>query len=181
MPQTLYIIEVRHKSCTILNLISKIIMVIYFYKVEEPYGCFSNFSPHQISLHGQDWLTVEHYYQAHKFVGSVDRRLVAAIRAVATPQEAAELGRDPNHRIRDDWESVKIQIMRQAVLTKFLAHSDIQAILLATGDRVIVEDSPRDYYWGCGCDGSGQNHLGKILMSVRTEIFQRRGVDQHSP
>ena len=181
MPQTLYIIEVRHKSCTILNLISKIIMVIYFYKVEEPYGCFSNFSPHQISLHGQDWLTVEHYYQAQKFFGSVDRRLVAAIRAVATPQEAAELGRDPNHRIRDDWESVKIQIMRQAVLTKFVTHSDIQAILLATGDRVIVEDSPRDYYWGCGCDGSGQNHLGKILMSVRTEIFQRRGVDQHSP
>ena len=156
-------------------------MVIYFYKVEEPYGCFSNFSPHQISLHGQDWLTVEHYYQAHKFVGSVDRRLVAAIRAVATPQEAAELGRDPNHRIRDDWESVKIQIMRQAVLTKFVTHSDIQAILLATGDRVIVEDSPTDYYWGCGCDRTGQNHLGKILMSVRTEIFQRRGVDQHSP
>ncbi|MEG4996746.1 MULTISPECIES: NADAR family protein [unclassified Microcoleus] len=150
-------------------------MIIYFYKVEEPYGCFSNFSPHEIFLGGQNWLTVEHYYQAHKFVGSVDRRLVAAIRGVATPQEAAQLGRDPNHRIRDDWEAVKIPIMREAILTKFLAHRDIQAILLGTGERVIVEDSPTDYYWGCGCEGTGQNHLGKILMSVRHEIGQRLG------
>ncbi|MEG3859441.1 NADAR family protein [Microcoleus sp. herbarium12] len=155
-------------------------MIIYFYKVEEPYGCFSNFSPHEICLHGQDWLTVEHYYQAQKFVGSPDRRLVAAIRAVPTPQEAAKLGRDPSHRMRDDWESVKFAIMREAVLTKFLTHSDIQAILLATGDRLIVEDSPTDYYWGCGCDGTGQNHLGKIMMSVRSEIFQRLGVDGNS-
>lgn len=147
-------------------------MIIYFYKVEEPYGCFSNFSLHEISLHGQEWLTVEHYYQAQKFV-STDERLVATIRAVPTPQEAAKLGRDPNHRIRADWEAVKIPIMREAVLTKFLAHTDIQAVLLATADQVIVEDSPTDYYWGCGCDRTGQNHLGKILMSVRKEIRQR--------
>ncbi len=149
-------------------------MIIYFYKVEEPYGCFSNFSPHDICLHGEDWLTVEHYYQAQKFVGSADERLVVAIRSVPTPQEAAQLGRDPNHRMRHDWEAVKIPIMREAILTKFLAHPDIQAILLGTGDRVIVEDSPTDYYWGCGGDGTGQNHLGKILMSVRSEIFQHR-------
>ncbi|MCZ0901724.1 NADAR domain-containing protein, partial [Microcoleus sp. HI-ES] len=68
-------------------------MIIYFYKVEEPYGCFSNFSLHDICLHGQYWLTVEHYYQAQKFV-TTDKRLVAAIQAVATPQEAAKLGRD---------------------------------------------------------------------------------------
>ena len=148
-------------------------MIVYFYRLEEPYGCFSNFSLHNISLHGQDWLTVEHYYQAQKFVGSVDQRLVATIGAVPTPQEAAKLGRDPNHRMRADWEYVKILTMREAVLTKFLTHTDIQAILLATGDQLIVEDSPTDYYWGCGCDRTGQNHLGKVLMSVRSEICQR--------
>lgn len=148
-------------------------MIVYFYRLEEPYGCFSNFSLHNISLHGQDWLTVEHYYQAQKFVGSVDQRLVATIGAVPTPQEAAKLGRDPNHRMRADWEYVKIPTMREAVLTKFLTHTDIQAILLATRDQLIVEDSPTDYYWGCGCDRTGQNHLGKVLMSVRSEICQR--------
>ncbi|MEZ2229440.1 NADAR family protein [Microcoleus sp.] len=147
-------------------------MTIYFYKVDEPYGCFSNFSLHDICINGQKWLTVEHYYQAQKFVTSADERLVAAIRAVPTPQEAANLGRDPNHRLRADWEAVKISVMCEAVKTKFLTHTDIQQILLKTGDRLIVENSPTDYYWGCGCDQTGQNHLGKILMSVRHDISQ---------
>ncbi|MGL5059124.1 MAG: NADAR family protein [Microcoleus sp.] len=148
-------------------------MTIYFYKAEGPYGCFSNFSPHEIRIDGQDWLTVEHYYQAQKFVGSADESLVAAIQCVPTPREAASLGRDPNHRVRSDWEQVKISIMREAVKIKFLTHADIQTILLGTGVREIVEDSPTDYYWGCGCDKTGENHLGKILMSVRSEISQR--------
>ncbi|WP_449419360.1 NADAR family protein [Phormidium nigroviride] len=149
-------------------------MTIYFYKVEEPYGCFSNFSPHSIYLNGQDWLTVEHYYQAQKFVGSVDEQLIYLIQTSETPQQAAKLGREPSRQLRPDWEEVKTEIMREAVLTKFITHADIQAILLSTGDRLIVEDSPTDYYWGCGCDRTGQNHLGKILMSVRLEISQRR-------
>jgi len=147
-------------------------MTIYFYKVKEPYGCFSNFSPHSIYLNGQDWLTVEHYYQAQKFFKSVDEKLICLIQACATPEEAAKLGRDPSRQLRPDWEEVKTEIMREAVLVKFLTHIDIQAILLSTGDRLIVEDSPNDYYWGCGCDRTGQNHLGKILMSVRLEISQ---------
>ncbi len=146
-------------------------MIIYFYKVDEPYGCFSNFSPHSICINGQNWLTVEHYYQAQKFVTSDDEKLVAMIQAVSTPQEAANLGRDPKYRVRADWEVVKISVMCEAVKTKFITHSDIQLVLLDTGDRLIVENSPTDYYWGCGCDRTGHNHLGQILMSVRREIF----------
>jgi ribA/ribD-fused uncharacterized protein len=148
-------------------------MTIYFYKVEEPYGCFSNFSPHSIYLNGQNWLTVEHYYQAQKFVGSVNERLINLIRDAETPQIAASLGRDRSLQLRPDWEEVKIPIMRAGVLAKFITHVDIQGILLSTGDCMIVEDSPTDYYWGCGCNKSGQNYLGKILMSVRREIAQR--------
>jgi len=37
--------------------------------------------------------------------------------------------------------------MREAVLQKFLTHSDIQAILISTGDELIVENSQADYYW----------------------------------
>jgi predicted NAD-dependent protein-ADP-ribosyltransferase YbiA (DUF1768 family) len=33
-----------------------------------------------------------------------------------------------------------------------------------------VENSPIDYFWGCGAEKTGQNYLGKILMSVREEI-----------
>ncbi len=72
--------------------------------------------------------------------------------------------------MRLDWEIVKTNIMRQAVLKKFLTHADIREVLLTTGDQLLVENSPRDYFWGCGADHTGQNHLGKILMSVREEI-----------
>lgn len=148
-------------------------MTIYFYKVYDPYGCFSNFSPHGIHLQGQYWPTVEHYYQAQKFCGTEDAPLIKVIHAASSPEMAASLGRSSTRKVRQDWEQVKCSIMREAVLTKFLTYADIQAILLSTDDKAIVENSPTDYYWGCGLDRTGKNHLGQVLMSVREEIRQR--------
>lgn len=145
-------------------------MTIYFYKVSDPYGCFSNFSPHPINIADHTWTTVEHYYQSQKFVGTEHEPLIATIRAVKTPEEAAALGRDRCRVMRKDWEQVKVEIMYQAVLKKFLTHLDIQAVLLSTQEALIVEDSPTDYYWGCGFQRTGQNQLGKILMQVRQAI-----------
>lgn len=149
-------------------------MTIYFYKVDEPYGCFSNFSPHPIQLDGLDWQTVEHYYQAQKFVATQKENLMVVIREVPTPEDAALIGRDCHHKLRADWESVKAQIMEKAVRTKFMSHPDLQEILLNTAEELIVEDSPTDYYWGCGESKTGQNQLGKILMKIRQEIRQRQ-------
>ena len=145
-------------------------MTIYFYKVYEAYGCFSNFSPHPINLRGTNWQTVEHYYQAQKFVGTADAALIPVIHTAQTPADAAALGRDRTCLVRSDWEQVKTSVMREAVLKKFLTHVDIQSILISTGDELIVENSQTDYYWGCGGDHTGQNQLGKILMLVRQEI-----------
>ncbi|WP_392531138.1 NADAR family protein [Nostoc sp. C117] len=145
-------------------------MTIYFYKVWEPYGCFSNFSFHGIYIQGAYWPTVEHYYQAQKFVGSTDAVIIPVIHAAATPEEAAALGRCGTRQLRQDWDLVKTQVMREAVLKKFLTHADIREVLLMTGNEMLVENSPNDYFWGCGTNQTGQNHLGKILISVREEI-----------
>ena len=147
-------------------------MTILFYHVDEPYGCFSNFSLHPIHCLGRDWRTVEHYYQAQKFVGSTDEAVVSLIRQAKTPQEAAALGRDRRRTVRSDWKQAKLDVMWQGVWTKFLTYRDIQAILLSTGDEAIVENSTTDYYWGCGDDGTGDNQLGKILMKVRDKLRQ---------
>ena len=145
-------------------------MTIYFYKVWQPYGCFSNFSPHAIHIQGTYWSTVEHYYQAQKFVGSIDASIIPLIHTAATPEEAAALGRCSTRQLRRDWDLVKTQIMREAVLKKFLTHTDIREVLLRTGDEILVENSPNDSFWGCGANKVGQNHLGKTLMTVREEI-----------
>ncbi len=84
------------------------------------------------------------------------------------------MGRDRSHSLRRDWEQVKDEIMQQGVLRKFETHADIREILLATGDELIVENSPIDYYWGCGKDGSGKNRLGEILMAVREILRQQQ-------
>ena len=149
-------------------------MTIYFQSTREnPYGCFSNFSQHGFELDRLWWATSEHYFQAQKFINT-DRPWADKIREAKTPKEAAKMGRDRKHPLRTDWEQVKDEIMQQAVLQKFKTHADIREILLATGDELIVENSPIDYYWGCGKDGSGKNRLGEILMTVPEILRQKQ-------
>ena len=140
-------------------------MTIYFYvEREKPYGCFSNFSPHGFMLDDLYWTTSEHYFQAQKFIGTP---YLEKVRQTRTPKDAANMGRDRSLPLHPDWEQVKEHVMQLAVLRKFQTHADIREILLSTGDKLLVENSPIDYYWGCGKDGSGKNRLGQILMEVR--------------
>ena len=60
--------------------------------------------------------------------------------------------------------------MLRAVRAKFAQHVDLAALLLSTGDALIVERSRRDGYWAAGADGLGANKLGQILMTVRAEL-----------
>ncbi|KAG6331540.1 hypothetical protein ID866_7550 [Astraeus odoratus] len=43
-------------------------------------------------------------------------------------------------------------------------------MLLGTGDAELIEDSPRDYFWGIGADKTGRNELGKALQRLRQEL-----------
>ncbi|TVQ47733.1 MAG: NADAR family protein [Gloeocapsa sp. DLM2.Bin57] len=143
-------------------------MTIYFYKASEPpYGCFSNFAEYGFYLDNRWWKTSEHYYQAQKFI-TTEPDWSLSISEAQTPKEAAAKGRDRSHYMRPDWDQVKDEVMFNAVLTKFQTHSDIRQILLATQEELIIENSPVDYYWGCGQDGTGKNRLGEILMKVRS-------------
>ena len=144
-------------------------MTIYFYGTRSEYGSFSNFSRHGFELDGEHWPTTEHYFQAQKFPKTEH---CDQIRQAKTPKDAAKMGRERFRPLRKDWEQVKDDIMRKAVLCKFETHADIREILLATGDEEIVENAPGDYYWGCGKDGNGKNMLGQILMEVR-EILRK--------
>jgi N-glycosidase YbiA len=154
-----------------MRLAKENIMPIYFYSTRETYGSFSNFSAHGFELDGLYWKTSEHYFQAQKFAGHPEH--VEAIRIAKTPKDAATMGRERTRPLRSDWESVKDDIMRKAVLKKFETHQDIQKILLSTGSEELVEKTTGDYYWGCGTNGTGKNMLGKILMETRSILRER--------
>jgi ribA/ribD-fused uncharacterized protein len=143
---------------------------IRFYRSGDPYGWLSNFSPHAIDLDGRRWPTVEHYFQAMK---SEDPKRQQWIRGSTDPAQAKRRGR--RRGLREDWHDVRDDVMRRAVAAKFDQHSDLAEKLIATGDALLIEDAPRDYYWGCGVDGSGENMLGQVLMEVRERLMRISG------
>lgn len=142
-------------------------MTIYFYTTSAKYGGFSNFSQHGFELGDKYWKTSEHYFQAMKFEGT---EYEEKVRQAPTPKDAANLGRRRDWPLREDWEAVKDDLMRRAVLKKFQTHDELKKLLLSTGDEEIVENAPNDYYWGCGKDGTGLNKLGIILMEIRNHL-----------
>ncbi|MFT4533773.1 MAG: ribA/ribD-fused uncharacterized protein [Saprospiraceae bacterium] len=88
---------------------------INFYRTRDDYGCFSNFSSHPITIDGIEWRTSEHYFQAMKFL---DAKLQTKARETRSPMDVATFGRDRNLPLRPDWDDVKDDIMRNAVLLK---------------------------------------------------------------
>jgi N-glycosidase YbiA len=141
--------------------------VVNFYSVNDEYGEFSNFAAFPITLKGKRWPTSEHYFQSQKFTEASHRE---EIRRAKTPMIAALHGRDRKKKLRRDWESVKDNVMRDAVLAKFTQHQELGELLLATGEAKLVEHTDNDDYWGDGGDGSGKNMLGRILMEVRAKL-----------
>ena len=141
------------------------------------------------------WATVEHFYQAQKFTHpspassyssspsaalsasdlEASRAVVEAIKAAPTPVDAASLGRAAQRSspwlVRADWEDAKLDVMICGLRAKFGAHAAARGALLATEPRVIAEASPSDHFWGSGVDGSGCNHLGRLLAEVRAELL----------
>jgi N-glycosidase YbiA len=142
-------------------------MSIRFYSTKDAYGEFSNFASFPFDLEGMRWTTTEHYFQAQKFH---DPEYRERIRLVTSPMVAARLGRSRSVPIRDDWETVKDDVMRKAIRAKFDSHPELKRLLLATGNEELVEQTTQDHYWGCGTSGTGRNMLGILLMELRQEL-----------
>ena len=140
---------------------------IKFYSTTDEYGEFSNFAFYPIRMGKKTWPTSEHYFQAMKFK---DKSEQEEIRKAKSPMLAARMGRDRKRKLRRDWESAKVNVMREAVLAKFTQHEELQQLLLATGEAKIIEHTANDNYWGDGGDGKGRNMLGQILMNVRKKL-----------
>lgn len=142
---------------------------IKFYSTQDEFGEFSNFAHFPIKLDGKMWHTTEHYFQAQKFE---DKQYQEKIRKELSPMIAARLGRDRKQKLRNDWESVKNNVMEKALLAKFTQHEELKELLISTGDAKLIEHTSNDAYWGDGGDGKGKNFLGRLLMKVRDEISQ---------
>ncbi|KAG6330016.1 hypothetical protein ID866_9072, partial [Astraeus odoratus] len=143
---------------------------ILFYEKGKPYYEFTNFSPHHVVHKGKRYPTSEHLFQAFKFI-DVHPRIAEHIRTCSTkPMVAFDEAHKYQHLVRPDWSHVHIEKMEIALKLKFTQHPNLRKLLLSTRDAELVEDSPRDWFWGIGADGTGSNELGKALMRLRDEL-----------
>lgn len=166
---------------------------ILFYDSKEPFFEFSNYYIAEIKVDNVVYPSSEHYYQSQKYIGEYAN----IIRTASTPNKARYLAQkvirngypaswyhSPQNRtllndlitqntetIRGDWDDVKDNIMRKACWAKFSQHSRLKEILLDTDIAEIIENSPRDDYWGIGRKKDGKNMLGQILMEIRGLIL----------
>ena len=135
------------------------------------YAFLSNFYPAPITFEGLLYPTSEHLYQALKTEISSEHEFV---RSAGTPGESKRRGRRVT--VRENWNAIKITVMRKVVLEKFRQNPELEKRLLDTGDALLVESNTwNDTFWGV-CRGKGENYLGLILMNVRLELKKRNDV-----
>jgi len=128
------------------------------------YRFLSNFYPVIVEYDGMTFRSVEHAFQAAK-THNHDQRV--AIQKCDKPGDAKRKGRQV--ALRPDWEKAKLGVMLDLLQRKF-QYPVLEQLLLATGHAQLIEgNSWGDTFWG-QCGGTGQNHLGKLLMAVRQEL-----------
>ena len=100
-------------------------------------------------------------------VTSTDKKAMASVKA---------LGRQVKNFDDVVWKKHREQIVLEGTLLKFRQNEELKEKLLGTGEKTIVEASPRDRIWGIGfgeknalaCYNKwGANLLGKALMKAR--------------
>jgi len=148
--------------------------VVSFRKTTEDFGGLSNMAPgYPIEISGYKIRTSEALYQACRFphLPHVQRMIIEE----TSPMTAKMRSKPYRDDSRPDWDDVRIKIMRWCLRAKLLHNwTAFSELLLATGDRPIVEDSRKDDYWGAkgGEDNllAGRNVLGRLLMELREVV-----------
>ncbi|MDO4229537.1 MAG: NADAR family protein [Capnocytophaga sp.] len=127
--------------------------------------------------------TAEHFMMAEKarLFGAKD--IEKEILMATSPAKAKDLGRKIVNFDEKIWQQHRFEIVYRGNLAKFSQNTDLQAFLLATNQRILVEASPVDKIWGIGLEQNnpqvenpllwkGLNLLGFALMKVRDDLLK---------
>ncbi|HWA23508.1 MAG TPA: NADAR domain-containing protein [Caulobacterales bacterium] len=151
---------------------------VVFLKTNEKFGGLSNMAPgYPLEVNGIAIRTSEALYQALRFPHMPDLQRV--IIDEASPMTAKMRTKPHRENSREDWDRVRVKIMRWCLQVKLAQNVDaFGKLLLSTGEAPIVEFSKKDQFWGAepGEDGRlvGMNVLGRLLMELR-EQFRSNG------
>jgi ribA/ribD-fused uncharacterized protein len=110
-----------------------------------------------------------------------DAEAAGKILAAPHPGAAKALGRQVRGFDEQRWAQHRFDVVVAGNMAKFGQHPQLRDFLAGTGNRVLVEASPRDRVWGIGLAAGderagspehwpGLNLLGFALMEVRRRL-----------
>jgi len=128
----------------------------------------------------------EQYMMAEKARLFGDETTLAGVLAATHPAEQKALGRQVTPFDEARWTAACREVVYRGNLAKFEQNGDLRGLLLATGNKVLAEASPKDRIWGIGLAADdpratnrsawrGKNWLGEALMRVRADLSKRAG------
>ena len=149
--------------------------MVFIRGVDEQHGWMGNMSAHPVIHQNQTFRTTEALFQWLRFDGhpEIQKRLVAEKSPMAVKMVAKK-----HRRLLEKPDSgIDLKMMRLCLKLKIKQHAELKEKLLATGDKLIVEDCsarPRGdaFYWGMALierQWVGENHLGKLWMKLREQ------------
>ncbi|MDR2614422.1 MAG: NADAR domain-containing protein [Candidatus Accumulibacter sp.] len=120
----------------------------------------------------------EQYMMYHKALLFGDGERARLILAEKEPRLHQALGRRVEGYEHETWCAFREDVVFAGNVLKFSQNEDLKALLMATGDKLLVEASPVDRVWGIGLGEDdparadekswrGLNLLGKTLTRVR--------------
>lgn len=137
------------------------------------FGALSNMAPnYPVTIREIKIPTIEALYQACRYPDFPEIQTV--ILDQISPMTAKMKSKKYTNKTRDDWECVRVSIMRWCLRTKLAQNwQRFGAILRTTGDMPIVEESTKDEFWGAKPQQNGtligMNVLGRLLMELRQQ------------
>jgi ribA/ribD-fused uncharacterized protein len=128
------------------------------------YRWLSNYHICEVVHEGLVYGSSEAAYQAAKLANVVERAPFTEM----DPSQSKKAGQTV--KLRGDWNTYKLQAMREILTDKFTRNENLRKLLKETGDRYLEETNWwNDTYWGV-CNYTGENQLGRMLMEIRDEI-----------
>jgi len=148
-------------------------------------SCLSQWFPASFAAGGTTYATAEHYMMAEKALLFRDDEAAHRIVSTRHPADAKALGRSVRGFDDATWKLHRSRIVAEGSYAKFSQNPKLCDFLLATGERILVEASPRDAIWGIGLGEKnprarepsqwrGLNLLGFALMHARARLFEER-------
>jgi ribA/ribD-fused uncharacterized protein len=133
------------------------------------YRWLSNFHVCDVMIDGQLFPSSEHAFMYGKLPEDydTDKSVYESIISLSCKDVKAWGRTIP---LREDWEDIKLEVMENALYSKFTLNKDLNKKLIETGDLYLEETNFwKDTFWGV-CEGVGKNNMGKLLMKVRNDI-----------